>query len=145
VLKSCSSAAKKANCARFACRRQIEQSSSRNGVYFSFRHFCKPLANFAALHRFAIESVVEMQAKAALRMGCALLIRKNFLDEGPTMTEPELTFHRWMLLRDFVNDGLSLRRPDIQQFIHEGYLERNGEVVSPTAQGVEALKHEPSV
>jgi len=60
------------------------------------------------------------------------------------MTEPELTFFRWMLLRDFVVDGLALRRPDIQQFIREGYLERSGEIVTPTPRGVEALKHEPA-
>jgi hypothetical protein len=61
------------------------------------------------------------------------------------MPEPELPFSRWMRLRDFVNDGLALRRPDIQEFIREGYLQRDGEVVTPTPQGLEALKHEPDV
>ncbi len=61
------------------------------------------------------------------------------------MTEPALTFHRWMLLRDYINDGLCLRRPQIQEFIREGYLERKDEAVTPTAQGMEALQHEPAV
>jgi len=60
------------------------------------------------------------------------------------MNEPQLTFYRWVRLRDLVNDHLALRRPEIEEFIKEGYLEREGAAVLPTAKGVEALKHEPA-
>lgn len=60
------------------------------------------------------------------------------------MTDQPLSFYRWVRLRDFVNEGLALRRPDVQEFIHEGYLERNDQKVIPTAKGLEALKHEPA-
>ena len=61
------------------------------------------------------------------------------------MTNLSLTFYRWARLRDFVNDGLALRRIDVLEFIHDGYLEHNDGTVTVTVKGRDALLHEPTV
>jgi hypothetical protein len=61
------------------------------------------------------------------------------------MTETELTFFRWARLRDFSEMGLALRKPEVQEFIGEGYMERTETAVILTEKGKEALRHEPAV
>jgi hypothetical protein len=61
------------------------------------------------------------------------------------MTDRELTFFRWARLRDFSEMGLALRKPEVQEFISEGYMERTETAVILTQKGKEALTHEPAV
>ena len=61
------------------------------------------------------------------------------------MATQELSFFRWARLRDFSEMGLSLRGPDIKDYINDGYMERTETNVVLTDKGKEALKHEPSV
>jgi hypothetical protein len=57
----------------------------------------------------------------------------------------ELTFFRWARLRDFSVMGLALRRPEVQEFIRDGYLEQTEAEVIVSAKGKEALLREPAV
>jgi hypothetical protein len=61
------------------------------------------------------------------------------------MTNGELSFFRWARLRDFADTGLALRRPEVQEFIRDGYLEQAESVVMLSSKGKEALLHEPAV
>jgi hypothetical protein len=61
------------------------------------------------------------------------------------MSEQQLTFFRWARLRDFSEMGLSLRGPDIKEYISEGYLERTDTAVILTEKGKQALTQEPKV
>ena len=61
------------------------------------------------------------------------------------MAEGELSFFRWARLRDFSEMGLALRRPDIKEYINEGYLEQTDTAVVLTEKGKQALTKEPAV
>jgi hypothetical protein len=61
------------------------------------------------------------------------------------MTDHDLNFFRWARLRDFSEMGLALRRPELKEFISEGYMEQTEVAVVLTDKGKEALKHEPAV
>jgi hypothetical protein len=61
------------------------------------------------------------------------------------MKVQELTFFRWARLRDFSENGLALRGPDLNEYINEGYMERTETAIVLTAKGKDALLHEPRV